>query len=257
VTEVPIAGKPNWLLRGLLAVSIGFHALALGVIAGKWPDTAPLRFKIDLTASPPTPQPASCSPVVPPARQRPLQGTPNGIPSPPLPRPMTAFEPTPLSPVEPIRVPENQLSAIPDPMETPPPSPAGENDRTAPAVASSRTFAADGVESPESPASSAPTPADPAAAGAYYGMVREWIGRHQIYPDAARRRGLEGRVRLRFLIGKDGAVRGIQVLDESDHAVLNRAALEAVKASSPFPEPPSGLFPGPVPIEISILYRLT
>ncbi len=48
-----------------------------------------------------------------------------------------------------------------------------------------------------------------------------------VYPDVARQAGIEGTVRLKVIVGKDGTVRGVRVL--SGEAVLARAAMEAVR----------------------------
>lgn len=49
------------------------------------------------------------------------------------------------------------------------------------------------------------------------------------YPRAARRRGLEGRVILRVFVEADGRVRSVDVIHSSTHAMLDEAAIEALR----------------------------
>ncbi len=49
-----------------------------------------------------------------------------------------------------------------------------------------------------------------------------------VYPDLARRAGVEGRVVVRVLVGPDGKARRYFV-ESSDHELLNQAALDAIK----------------------------
>jgi protein TonB len=48
-----------------------------------------------------------------------------------------------------------------------------------------------------------------------------------VYPVAARRRGLEGRVLIRILLDATGDVTAVDLLETSGHEILDRAALEA------------------------------
>lgn len=49
-----------------------------------------------------------------------------------------------------------------------------------------------------------------------------------VYPDLARRAGVEGRVIVRVLVGPDGKARR-SFIESSDHELLNQAALDAIK----------------------------
>ena len=49
-----------------------------------------------------------------------------------------------------------------------------------------------------------------------------------VYPEAAKAQGIEGWVRLRYDIRRDGRVRNLQVLDSSPPGVFDAAALAAV-----------------------------
>ncbi|MEO6953503.1 MAG: TonB family protein [Polyangia bacterium] len=67
------------------------------------------------------------------------------------------------------------------------------------------------------------------------------------YPEAARRRELEGVVHVRFTIGGDGRPLGIATADGD--ALLQRAAVEAVERAAPLP-----LVDGPIDVDLD--YRL-
>lgn len=91
----------------------------------------------------------------------------------------------------------------------------------------------------------------------YFGMVRLKIESCKKYPESAKLRHMEGRVKVRFVIIADGNISSLKVVKHAGHASLNTAALNAVKKAAPFPRPPSGLFKGPLHIEITILFELT
>ena len=75
------------------------------------------------------------------------------------------------------------------------------------------------------------------------------IARVWTYPDAARRDGLEGTVWLRFRIAADGSVESVEVDRSSGHALLDDAAMKAVRRAGPYP-PYGG------PIRYPFTYRL-
>lgn len=54
-----------------------------------------------------------------------------------------------------------------------------------------------------------------------------------VYPDLAKRAGIEGRVTIRVLIDKDGSVRKY-FIEDSDNSLLNEAAENAIKAYGKF-----------------------
>ena len=56
------------------------------------------------------------------------------------------------------------------------------------------------------------------------------------YPDKARKMGLYGQLRLMVAIKKDGTLTNVEVLESSGHQILDDAAVQIVKMSSPFPQ---------------------
>ena len=95
-----------------------------------------------------------------------------------------------------------------------------------------------------------PTPANfPLKAGsgrfdpslAYQKALCERIEHHKSFPFQARRKGWEGSVIVRFLVHRDGHVEHIEVISSSAIALLDEAAIRAVKEGNPFPPFPEGM----------------
>lgn len=64
--------------------------------------------------------------------------------------------------------------------------------------------------------------------------IRGQVLRKLTYPAIARKQGWEGRLILSFILCADGSVEDLQVLESSGHKILDRAALQAVAANTPF-----------------------
>ncbi len=84
----------------------------------------------------------------------------------------------------------------------------------------------------------------------------EQLQANLIYPDAARRIGVEGKVLLRVVVGKDGKpVTGkVRVLDSSNE-LFNQAAIDAVLKSS-FTPAIQNKQPIEVPVTVPIVFRI-
>ena len=78
----------------------------------------------------------------------------------------------------------------------------------------------------------------PGEFGPYLARFRQLIQEYVVYPLAARRQGLSGRVELEVLLDATGRVRGVSLVTSSAHALLDEAAIEAVRRvpSVPMPE---------------------
>ncbi len=76
------------------------------------------------------------------------------------------------------------------------------------------------------------------------------------YPRIARRRNWEGRVLLSVLVGREGRVVSLNVVESSGHVILDKAALTAVKQ---WLFEPAQLFGKPIEkrLEIPVRFRLT
>jgi len=84
----------------------------------------------------------------------------------------------------------------------------------------------------------------------YLKLVLQEIEKNKFYPLIARRMGIEGRVKLKIVIGKGGELLSVSVLS-SDSSVLKRTAVKTLKKCH-FPPPPGGKFE----TELTIRYRL-
>ncbi len=73
--------------------------------------------------------------------------------------------------------------------------------------------------------------------GPYLARFRQRIQESVVYPLAARRRGLDGRVEIELVLEPSGRIRDVTVVSSSSHALLDDAAVEAVRSLQPQPLP--------------------
>lgn len=73
--------------------------------------------------------------------------------------------------------------------------------------------------------------------GAYLQRFRRRVQESLEYPLAARRQGLSGKVELEVLLAPSGRIDAVRVISSSSHAVLDDAALRAVRRLAPEPFP--------------------
>jgi periplasmic protein TonB len=71
--------------------------------------------------------------------------------------------------------------------------------------------------------------------------VREIIMKNRYYPKEAKEKKLAGTVKLVFVINREGKVISCELSQSSGIIILDEAALETVKTSSPFPKIPNSL----------------
>ncbi|MGD0265152.1 MAG: energy transducer TonB [Candidatus Methylomirabilota bacterium] len=75
-------------------------------------------------------------------------------------------------------------------------------------------------------------------AGAGAGLlqsIRARIERAKIYPEAARREGVQGTVELRFRIAADGSVDAVEIVRSSGSGILDEASQETIRRAGPYP----------------------
>jgi len=87
----------------------------------------------------------------------------------------------------------------------------------------------------------------------YLSNVMAHIEQHKWYPKAARRRGIEGEVHVRFTLHPDGSARELTV--ENGSSVLLIAARKAVERAMPMPKPPENIH-CPLPCEFRMRFSL-
>jgi protein TonB len=95
----------------------------------------------------------------------------------------------------------------------------------------------------------------PAEFGPYLARFRERIQELVVYPLAARRRGLAGRVEIELLLEPSGRVRDVAVVASSSHALLDEAAVEAVRSLEPQPLP-EHLPHRPLRVRLPVVFQL-
>jgi len=91
--------------------------------------------------------------------------------------------------------------------------------------------------------------------GPYLAGFRERIQELMVYPLAARRRGLAGRVEVELLLEPSGRVRDLAVVSSSSHIVLDEAAVEAVRSLQPIPLP-EHLPRRPLRVRLPVIFQL-
>lgn len=257
-----------------LAGSAALHAVAAGVVlvlAADLRQPQPLFIDLaggDLTGGPPGGEAQAMSSSGSPSGNGPrasaaASGTPERAGR------LLARVPPPITPPrEPITTPEPEARAMADPppprpsqdaaaVDSSPPAmpipaaddggkvarvgeasmPGGAVTSGAPARAGESGGGASGA--PLALAGTGPDRGDPPAEfGPYLARFRRLIQEHVVYPLAARRQGLSGRVELEVLLDPDGRVRAVSLVTSSAHGLLDEAAIEAVRRvpSVPMPE---------------------
>ena len=78
-------------------------------------------------------------------------------------------------------------------------------------------------------------PFDGADTGNMLRAIRSQIERARVYPDAARRQGMQGVVEVRFRIGAEGSVEAVEIVRSSGHALLDRVSTDTVRRAGPYP----------------------
>jgi len=86
----------------------------------------------------------------------------------------------------------------------------------------------------------------------HFFRIREMIIERVRYPVVARRRGLEGEVKVSFIVCRNGKVKDVKIQESSGAAILDKHAVHAVMNAAPFPFPPME-----VRLVIPISYKLT
>lgn len=224
---------PNWLLRTLIILSLGVHAVLLIHLSGIYRAGALTYIEMTLqnihrpqTRDIPRPRPRPKAPA--PGAQVPKLN----VAQRPLPR---------LKPLTPAAAPDSVSSPLGERIAVPAiPRP--------PAVAAS-----DWV--PVFQAEAAPT--EFMTTDSYLEMVKLRIESRKRYPKAAKNARVEGRVGIRFVLAPDGSVRDLAISRGARSEDLNAAALDAVRQAAPFPRPPANLFKGDLALELTIVFELT
>lgn len=253
----------------------------------RWPDTAPpwpaalsfglhaavLAAVLILAAAPPVPAPPPPAIIVEMIEAAGMAGGGGGAASPAA-RPAEGEAAGPPQPVVPAveaaalpRLPRTEAVRRPKRPPTPPAARTQETSSAAKSVASEATT---GVTQPVTAAGDdqsggatgsgrGQAPAGDGAGRAadmeaYLAALRQAIQRGLIYPATARRLGLAGLVRVRFLVLADGRVDpgSLVVTGGSDDDILRRGALDTIRRLSTFSPPPVGSIGVEVPVNFTL-----
>lgn len=76
----------------------------------------------------------------------------------------------------------------------------------------------------------------------YFARIKRQIELVWDYPYDAQRKGITGKLTLRFQISRDGNLMNVKLINSSGHNILDEAALQAVKSAAPY-------YPFPVTID--------
>ena len=220
----------NRVLQVALIASLVLHAMALGWLPGleRMAERAPLPLRILL------PAPADSRSVV-------------------LPPPAVAPAPTPVARNAPAPVPLLR-GATEDAM----PAPAVRADEPTPtALPLQATPPATAPVAVAPPAQAAAVAAsDPQALAGYGRSVAGALASHQRYPRIAQMRQWQGTTMLQLEFAADGRLIESRVLSSSGHDVLDRQALDMLRAAQPLPPPPTALAGRPLVVNVPVVFRL-
>ncbi len=224
----------NWLLPGLLLLSLAVHAILLGPLASRYRSAPASAIELELSA--PRRLDTRSIPVPPQRRPPPRVAAP-------MPAVLAASPPLPTAPPPPDLSGSGGRQSLMETIAAP--------ERPQFARTEALSWNAAGKDA------SGGLPGVYGSSGDYFSMVQMSIESRKSYPPEARRRQMEGRVVVRFTIQRDGSVDRVELGRQSPHPLLDEAALEAVRSSAPFPRPPESLFKGPVALEIAMVFELT
>ncbi|AHF97760.1 hypothetical protein DESACE_02445 [Desulfurella acetivorans A63] len=87
-------------------------------------------------------------------------------------------------------------------------------------------------------------------------QIANWIEKHKFYPQEAIFKGEEGKIKLVFLIDKNGYLKNISILDKSPYDSLNKAAIKIIHNSSPVPQKLLTNVNLPFYAKINIIFKL-
>ncbi|MFB4391306.1 MULTISPECIES: energy transducer TonB [unclassified Pseudomonas] len=108
--------------------------------------------------------------------------------------------------------------------------------------------------------SAAPAPSIAASSNAlpsWQSDLLRHLAKYKKYPDDARRRGLQGINRLRFVVDAEGKVLSYALAGGSGSAALDRATLEMIRRAGTVPKPPAELLNnGTIEVVAPFVYSL-
>ena len=86
--------------------------------------------------------------------------------------------------------------------------------------------------------------------------LMNWLERHKRYPIAARRKGVQGAVLVRFVVNSEGVLLEKELLESSGSKHLDSAAMKLLSRAAPYPKLPEQLMADVLEVRLPIEYRL-
>ena len=87
--------------------------------------------------------------------------------------------------------------------------------------------------------------------GEHFAYILKIIQDHMVYPQKARREGLQGKAFVSFIVLEDGQVENIRLLRSTGHEILDLNLVKAIREAAPFPKPPKR-----AELQMTLSYRL-
>ena len=91
----------------------------------------------------------------------------------------------------------------------------------------------------------------------YLSKLRYIIEKNKIYPQSAKRLNQMGKVHVNFIISKDGQIKDVKIVKDSNYQRLNDAALQILAKINKFEPIPSELNKNSWEITVPIVYQIT
>jgi protein TonB len=229
---------------GSLAIVLGLHVVAV-LLALNWSvpqavELPPAAMMVELA---PLPEPA---PPPPPKVVTPQPPAP--VEEPPLPKLVEAPKPK-IAVAKPVKPKPKPQPPKPEKKPEPPQEkpPAEEVVDTPPSTAP--------PQKSQAPAPSIAT--NSKALPTWQSDLLRHLSKYKRYPEDARRRGLQGINRLRFVVDAEGKILSYSLAGGSGSAALDRATLEMIRKAQPVPKPPQELLNnGSIEVVAPFVYSL-
>jgi periplasmic protein TonB len=203
--------------------------------------SAPANTPVPEPVAPPPPESPASAPTPAPVDAPPSQPVPAPKPPPPPPQPARPESPVPTSPKQVAR--ERVSNARPAKPAAP--------------AATTQTMSSPPA-APSAPPSHIVAPIAGATARAspmWQNTLVAWINEHKVYPEAARRRGEQGRASVRFIVDRGGHVLEFTLVSSTGSAILN-AAVERLFRDVRLPPFPASMTERQTTVSITISYEL-
>jgi protein TonB len=250
-----------------IGAAILLHAMAFGLTlafvreppAPSPPDEQPIELVFEPPEAPPSPAAEPAAPAEAPAPPD-VPALPEAAALPPQSPQADAAPPEPSAPTIEQQPPEPPPPPRAEAKPKAPPAPPPMHRPAAKAVSSAEP--ARGAEParmaapPAAPHPAAPPAADPPIATDWQRSLAAWLASHKVYPELARRRGVEGSVGLRFTADRSGRVLNVSLLSSAGSPLLDAAA-EKMVSDATLPPFPAGMPQQTATLTVTIRYALS